>query len=127
MAVGATPVQQFGPLPADWIVAAQLPQVAMLRSADLSVHHGGNNSVQESLAAGVRQLVLPFSTDQFSNAADLERIDVACVRSPNDSSAAELAIAVEVALAAPRRAATPVPTDEQLSDAVLSPVHEPVT
>ena len=127
MALGTTPVQQFGPLPADWIVAAQLPQVAMLRSADLSVHHGGNNTVQESLAAGVRQLVLPFSTDQFSNAADLERIGVACVRSPNDSSVAELAVAVEVALAAPRRAATPVLTDEQLSDAVFSPVHEPVT
>jgi zeaxanthin glucosyltransferase len=127
MAVGSTPVGQFGPLPANWIVAEQLPQVAMLRSADLSIHHGGNNSVQESLAAGVRQLVMPFSTDQFSNAADLERIGAACVRSPNDSSSAELALAIEVALASPRRAATPLLAAEQLCDAMFSPVREPVT
>ena len=62
----------LGPIPDDWIVAPTLPQVAMLRGADLAIHHGGNNSVQESLAAGVRQLVLPMSTDQFANAADLE-------------------------------------------------------
>ena len=127
MAVGSTPVERLGPIPRDWIVAGQLPQVAMLRSADLSVHHGGNNSVQESLAAGARQLVLPFSTDQFSNAADLERVGAARVRSPNDTSPAALALAVEVALASPRRAATPMLTPEQLDDAVFSPVHERVT
>jgi zeaxanthin glucosyltransferase len=127
MAVGSTPVRHFGSRPANWIVAEQLPQVAMLRSADLSIHHGGNNSVQESLAAGVRQVVLPFSTDQFSNAADLERIGAACVRSPNDSSSAELALAIEVALASPRRAAMPALTAEQLCDAVFSPVREPAT
>lgn len=119
MAVGSTPVDAVGSLPRNWIVAPQLPQVAMLRSADLSIHHGGNNSVQESLVAGVRQLILPFSTDQFSNAADLERAGVAVVRSPNDTSPAELALAIEVALASPRRAPTPTLTDEQLNEALF--------
>ena len=103
VATGATPNHRFGTLPGDWLVAPQLPQVALLHSADLIVHHGGNNSVQEALAAGVRQLVLPFSTDQFSNAADLERIGAACVLSPNEATATELASAIGVGLASSRR------------------------
>ena len=47
--------------------------------------------MQESLAAGVRQLVLPFSTDQFANAFDLERTGLGAVASPNTSSAVGLA------------------------------------
>ncbi len=56
VAVGAMPIATLGDVPPDWIVAPQLPQVAMLRSADLIIHHGGNNSVQEGLDAGVLQL-----------------------------------------------------------------------
>lgn len=119
IATGATPVDQLGPIPADWVVAPQLPQVAMLRSADLIVHHGGNNSVQEALAAGVRQLVLPFSTDQFSNAADLERIGAACVLSPNDASVADLALAIDVGLGSVCRAASPAPVTDALVEAVF--------
>ncbi len=57
LATGATPLDAFGHVPADWVVARQLPQVAMLASSDLVVHHGGNNTVQEALAAGCRQVV----------------------------------------------------------------------
>jgi zeaxanthin glucosyltransferase len=119
VATGATPIERLGPIPPDWVVAPQLPQVAMLRSADLIVHHGGNNGAQEALAAGVRQLILPFSTDQFSNAADLERIDAACVLSPNEASVAELASAISVGLASdPRPACAPLGSDD-LVDAVF--------
>jgi zeaxanthin glucosyltransferase len=112
IATGATPVERFGDLPDDWLIAAHLPQVAMLRSADMIVHHGGNNSVQEALAAGARQVVLPFSTDQFSNAADLERIGAACVLSPNEATAAVLALAIDVGLdSIPRPAAEVVGVD----------------
>ncbi len=102
VAIGSTPVNTLGTIPPDWLVAPQLPQVAMLRSADLSIHHGGNNSVQEALAAGVRQLVLPFSTDQFANAADLERTGMALVFAPNELSTSVLARGVEAALALPQ-------------------------
>jgi UDP:flavonoid glycosyltransferase YjiC (YdhE family) len=91
IAVGATEAHELGPIPDDWIVAPTLPQVAMLLGADVAIHHGGNNSVQESLAAGVRQLVLPMSTDQFANAADLERTCAAVVAPPNAATSAELA------------------------------------
>jgi UDP:flavonoid glycosyltransferase YjiC (YdhE family) len=104
IAVGAMSPRDLGPIPDDWIVAPTLPQVAMLRGADLAVHHGGNNSVQESLAAGVRQLVLPMSTDQFANAADLERIGAAAVASPNTATADDLAVTIDALLRAERPA-----------------------
>lgn len=91
MAIGSMPIEDLGPLPDDWVVARELPQVAMLPWADLAIHHGGNNSVQECLGAGVRQLVLPFSTDQFANAADLERAGRASILAPNETSSRELA------------------------------------
>ena len=102
IAVGATSPEELGPIPEDWIVAPTLPQVAMLRDADLAIHHGGNNSVQESLAAGVRQLVLPMSTDQFANAADLERTGAAAVAAPNTTPVDELAAVIDALLRAER-------------------------
>ena len=101
IALGPTPPSALGSVPADWLVAEHLPQVALLGHADLVIHHGGNNSVQESLAAGARQLVLPFSTDQFANAADLERTGFAVALDPNASSVSAIAEAVESALAQP--------------------------
>ncbi len=119
IAIGATPIDRIGTVPDDWVVAPQLPQVALLRSADLIVHHGGNNTVQEALAAGVRQLVLPFSTDQFSNAADLERIGAATVASPNLSSSVELAALIESGLASsPHPAVAPLET-ARLAEALI--------
>jgi len=106
MAIGSMPKEDLGSVPNDWIVARELPQVAMLPYADLAIHHGGNNSEQECLGAGVRQLVLPFSTDQFANAVDLTRAGVASVLAPNEMSSAELA---EVILA---RIATVSPNPE---------------
>jgi zeaxanthin glucosyltransferase len=109
IAVGSMSPEILGPVPADWMVAPQLPQVAMLESVDLAIHHGGNNSVQECLAAGAHQIVLPFSTDQFANAADLERVSAAAVLSPNEMSSVELAEAIvdRLAMALPSPEATP--------------------
>jgi MGT family glycosyltransferase len=101
IAIGATPTSSLGAVPEDWIVASQLPQVALLQHADLVIHHGGNNSVQESLAMGVRQVVLPFSTDQFANAADLERTGSASVWAPNEITCDHLAEAMALELDKP--------------------------
>ena len=118
MAIGTTDPAALGPIPDDWIVAPQLPQVALLSGTDVAIHHGGNNSVQESLAAGVRQIVLPFSTDQFANAADLQRTGAATVLAPNDAAAYQLASAIDRVLASPASAPIAPPTPEQLVSAV---------
>lgn len=38
--------------------------------------HGGNNTVQETLAAGRPMIVLPFGGDQIANARRVERLGV---------------------------------------------------
>lgn len=54
-------------------VEPTVPQRALLPHVDVVVHHGGNNSFTEALAAGVPALVLPFSSDQFAIAHDVVR------------------------------------------------------
>ncbi|MGC4118577.1 MAG: glycosyltransferase [Myxococcales bacterium] len=55
---------------------AQVPQLAVLRQVDVVVTHGGNNTVQECLASGRPLVVLPFGSDQHSNAQRVERLGV---------------------------------------------------
>lgn len=92
----------LGPIPGHWLVAPTLPQVALVAGADLAITHGGNNSVQEALAAGARQILLPFSTDQFATAADLERTGGATVLAPNEMDRGELVAAITDELSRPR-------------------------
>ena len=119
IAIGDMPVCRLGPVPDDWIVARRLPQVAMLGAADLAIHHGGNNSVQECLHAGVRQVLLPFSTDQFALAADLARTGRAEVASPNDLVPDDFAAQVMGWLATPAPEPIPLRTTDALVDAVF--------
>lgn len=109
LATGPTPVDRIGPVPGRWLVAERLPQVALLAHADVAVSHAGNNSVQEAIASGVGQVLLPFSTDQFAIAADLERTGHATVADPNTATVSELAEAIAARLARPRPA--PMSTD----------------
>jgi zeaxanthin glucosyltransferase len=105
MASGSTDPSALGEIPDHWLVRPFLPQVALLERAAVTVTHGGNNSVTESLTAGVPLLVLPFSTDQFAGAADIERSGVGRALAPNTVSPAEIAEAVSGILAGPERAA----------------------
>ncbi|MGW5722081.1 glycosyltransferase [Amycolatopsis sp. NPDC003865] len=67
-----------------WVeVADQVPQRALLPWVSAVVHHGGNNSFTECLAAGVPAVALPFSSDQFAVAHDLERIPAGRVLDPH--------------------------------------------
>lgn len=119
VAVGDTPIASLGEIPPDWFVARQLPQVAMLEHTDLIIHHGGNNSVQEALASGVHQIVLPFSTDQFANSADLERTGLATVLSPNEMSASALAGAIRARVTRPSPPRSSTLSNEQLVSALF--------
>ncbi|MGI9645764.1 MAG: nucleotide disphospho-sugar-binding domain-containing protein [Ilumatobacteraceae bacterium] len=119
IALGSTPPTALGDVPGDWLIAPHLPQVALLGHADIAIHHGGNNSVQEALSAGARQVTLPFSTDQFANAADLERNGVAVVADPNRASITTIADAVESAMARPAAPRTTTINPDRLVDAVV--------
>jgi UDP:flavonoid glycosyltransferase YjiC (YdhE family) len=98
VATGVTPPRELGPLPADWIVRPHLPQVAALRGCDVVVCHGGNNTAMETLTAGLPVVALPFSTDQFAVAADVEAQGLGAALDPNRAGPDEIADAVRTSL-----------------------------
>jgi len=99
IATGPSEAAALGAVPPDWLVAPLLPQVALLEHAAAAITHGGNNTVTEALRAGCPMVVLPFSTDQFATAADLERAGLATAHDPNRARRAELAPAIADAVA----------------------------
>jgi MGT family glycosyltransferase len=98
LAVGSADRDLLGELPENWLVREFLPQVSLLERAALAVTHGGNNSVTESLLFGVPMLVLPFSTDQFTGAAAIEKAGLGRVLDPNAASADQLRLAAQALL-----------------------------
>ncbi|MBV9142464.1 MAG: glycosyltransferase family 1 protein [Pseudonocardiales bacterium] len=80
------------------VVAPFVPQQALLSHVDAMVHHGGNNSFTECVAAGVPALILPFSSDQFAIGHDTEEWGVARCLDPNRAGADEVAAAIRVLL-----------------------------
>ncbi len=79
----------------------RVPQVPLLERVDTVITHGGNNTVQESLAAGRPMVVVPFGGDQRANAHRVERLGVGARMSVADLSVDAVRSAVE-SLAAPR-------------------------
>lgn len=105
LATGSADAGNLGRLPGDWLVRPFLPQVALVRHAAVAITHAGNNGVTEALSHGVPLLVLPFSTDQFAVAADLERTGLGRALDPNAVTIGEIREAVEALLADPYRGA----------------------
>ena len=68
LSVGRIAPQTLGALPAGVTAHAHVDQLAVLRRADLFITHGGFNSVQEGLVAGVPLLVFPQTQEQVLNA-----------------------------------------------------------
>lgn len=97
LSTGTADLDALGQVPASWLVARSLPQVSLLAHAGVVVTHGGNNTVTESLTAGCPMVVLPFSTDQFVIAADLERAGLAVALDPNRATVDEIVDAVRSA------------------------------
>jgi MGT family glycosyltransferase len=105
LATGSADPAVFGRLPRSWLVRPFIPQVALVRNASLAITHAGNNGVTEALAAGIPLVVLPFSTDQFAVAADLERAGLGRALDPNRTTSDEIRGAVHDVLSGPARAA----------------------
>ncbi|HYN32500.1 MAG TPA: nucleotide disphospho-sugar-binding domain-containing protein [Ilumatobacteraceae bacterium] len=109
VAIGHHEPATFGPIPHDWILARRIPQVALLRHAHCIINHAGNGSVQEALAAGTHQILLPMSTDQIAIAADLVRTDRATAADPNHLNIDDLANQLANTITKDR--STPTPTN----------------
>ena len=94
MATGAADPAAIGCIPPGWVLRPFLPQVAVLERCDVVVTHGGNNTITESLRAGLPMLVLPLSTDQFAGAADLARAGLGVALDARSAYAEQVATAV---------------------------------
>jgi MGT family glycosyltransferase len=57
-------IEEFGDIPANFIVRHYVPQLEVLKHAKLFITHGGMNSTSEGLYYGVPLVVLPQSADQ---------------------------------------------------------------
>jgi MGT family glycosyltransferase len=64
ISAGQTDPAALGPLPANVLVRRFVPQPEVLARAALFVTHGGMNSVNEAMYAGVPMLVVPQGADQ---------------------------------------------------------------
>lgn len=67
-------INKLGVLPQNFIVKNFIPQISMLKQADVFVTHGGMNSVSEAMTFGVPMVVIPFVTDQPANAEQIEKL-----------------------------------------------------
>lgn len=64
VSTGQTDPEALGPLPANVLARRFVPQLEVLPRAALFVTHGGMNSVNEAMYAGVPLLVVPQGADQ---------------------------------------------------------------
>ncbi|MBZ9645633.1 macrolide family glycosyltransferase [Streptomyces sp. PSKA30] len=75
VSTGQTDPAALGPLPANVITRRFVPQPEVLARAALFVTHGGMNSVNEAMYAGVPMLVVPQGADQPMVARRIVELD----------------------------------------------------
>jgi MGT family glycosyltransferase len=66
--------QKLKNIPSNVQIYPSVPQIEVLRMADVFVTHGGMNSISEALVYGVPMIVIPFMTDQPVNARQVETL-----------------------------------------------------
>lgn len=66
------------------IIEAFLPQIAIMPFVDIVVFHGGCNTLTEAMYYGKDLIILPFSSDQFNIAYDIEKNNLGSVLDPNN-------------------------------------------
>jgi UDP:flavonoid glycosyltransferase YjiC (YdhE family) len=120
LALGSADGGDLGTVPPNVHVEAFVDQAAVLRHADLAVHHGGSGTILGALAHGTAQVLLPKGADQFLNADRMAAADLAAVLEPSQTTPDAVATVAKAALVEPRPAvaavraeimATPHPTE----------------
>ena len=74
LSVGSFDISRLKSIPENFVIRNHVPQIAVLKQADLFITHGGMNSVSEAMVHGVPMLVIPFASDQPVNARQVEQL-----------------------------------------------------
>ncbi len=72
-----------------------IPQIALMPFMDTVIFHGGCNTFTEAMYYGKEMIILPFSSDQFNIAYDVEKNDLGSILDPNTFSKQDLRRAFE--------------------------------
>ncbi|KOV68316.1 glycosyl transferase [Streptomyces sp. AS58] len=96
---------ELGDVPANVEVHSWVPQLAILKQADLFVTHAGAGGSQEGMATATPMIAVPQAVDQFGNADMLQALGVARHLPAEEATAAALrgaalALVVDPAVAA---------------------------
>jgi UDP:flavonoid glycosyltransferase YjiC (YdhE family) len=78
-----------------------VPQSLVLEHVDLFITHGGLNSIRDTIAGGVPQVLLPFFADHPGNALRCEQLGTGIRIDPTTVTAAQVLSACERVLADP--------------------------
>jgi MGT family glycosyltransferase len=81
---------ELGDVPANVDVRTWVPQLAVLKEADLFVTHAGAGGSQEGLATATPMIAVPQAVDQFGNADMLQALGVARHLPTEDATAEAL-------------------------------------
>lgn len=91
MSVGkSTDPRDLGSIPDHFIVRPYIPQLEVLKQADVFVTHGGMNSTNEGLYFDTPLIVIPMGADQFFVADQVERTGAGIKLDKNELSPAVL-------------------------------------
>lgn len=71
--------RELGNIPANFVVRPYVPQLAVLKQADLFITHGGVNSVHQALYHGVPMLFVPQQVEQGLVAARMAELGAGLV------------------------------------------------
>jgi MGT family glycosyltransferase len=116
LSIGRIAPRALGELPSGVTAHAHVDQLAVLRRADLFITHGGFNSVQEGLVAGVPLLVFPQMQEQAFNADRVSQLGAGLrLRRP---TAARIGDQADLILGEPRFRAAAVRAGRELRTAV---------
>ena len=70
-------IKELGDIPENFIIRKFIPQLDVLKKADVFVSHAGNNSLNESLSFGVPMVLCPQQGEQRTAAFEFERMGMA--------------------------------------------------
>jgi MGT family glycosyltransferase len=94
-------LENLGPIPANFIVQASVPQLEILQRASLFITHGGMNSASEAMYYGVPLLVIPQAQDQFYVAKRVTKLKAGDMLFMNEVDAQRLSMKAGKILADP--------------------------
>lgn len=69
-------MSSLGDIPENFLIYSFVPQLDVLKRADVFITHGGMNSVMEALYFGVPMVVIPYMADQPMNVNRIEELNL---------------------------------------------------